>query len=305
MNDFLEAPTAQDAPKQTSSVPWTARVEYKSGKTPQGFAAAALPEQVNAGFSYYDKEAKQRVFLGAFTATIIAMTSGVQGTVPDGDRYINYWSNLVFDTRDQLIEVSRSGDPVVKVATGIYNQMKEDLPDGVGYCKVAICYIHETMQFASFNLTSALEHSIKEAIGTATGKKAGQINLFNLFELSTRFWAFRFGSTFQKRTKDGYIWQDKGDMFFYPVLTAGIVTAEKFDFLPSLRSDVDTYVEGYQHKLNRAIPDGSQAPISALPRSLQASPTAPPANGFESLVEPMGAITDLGVGEGETDSLPF
>jgi len=295
MNDFLETPTAQDAPKQQSNVPWTARVEYKSGKVPEGFAAAAIPDQAKAGFSYFDKEAKQRVSLGAFTATIVAMTSGVHGTVPDGDRYINYWSNLVFDTRDQLIEVSRSGDPVVKIATGIYNKMKQDLPDGVGYCKVAICYIHETMQFSSFNLTSALEHSIKEAIGTATGKKAGQINLFNLFELSTRFWAFRFNGAFEKRTKDGYHWQDKGDMFFYPVLTAGIVTAEKFDFLPGLRLDVEAYVDVFQRKLGIA---------SKPAQSEKQSYTEPPANGFENLVEPMGAITDWGVGEGETVDFP-
>ena len=46
-------------------------------------------------------------------------------------------------------------------------------------------------------------------------------------------------------------------------------------------------------------------PISAPARSFTQSHTAPPANGFESLVEPMGAITDFGVGEGEPDSLPF
>jgi len=38
--------------------------------------------------------------------------------------------------------------------------------------------------------------------------------------------------------------------------------------------------------------------------SFTPSPTAPPANGFENLVEPLGAITDLGVGEDGLD-LPF
>lgn len=310
MTDFFQDPTQADAPKQTSTIPWQFKVDYKSGKTPEGFAKKAIPEDVNAGFSYYDKEQKQKFQLGKFTATIVAMTSGISGTVPDGDRYRNYWSNLVFDSRDQIIEVStHNGDGFEKVAHGIYNDIKATLPNGVGYCKVAICWIHETAQFVSIQLSSSLEQAIKEAISEKTKQRTSAINLFNLFELSNRFWAFRFSGEFSKRQKDGAIWSEKGDMFFYPTLSAGIVTTESFDFLPELRKQVESYVESFQQKFTKSLPGPDKMPQTEpsfdepiyVPRPLPHPDTVFSNNPATSA--PFDAGNDPGANE--IDSLPF
>jgi len=102
-----------------------------------------------------------------------------------------------------------------------------------------------------------------------------------------------------------------------------IYDARKSDFLFSYgakREDADDVFEQLPQPTPSARPVSAQqdqgetfTPSPTAPSAndyfasgaFTPSHTAPPANGFESLVEPMGAITDLGVGEGETDSLPF
>lgn len=247
MNDFFEKPTAEDAPKGSASYPWTKFVEYKSGKTPQGFANAATPGQVNAGFSYYDKDKAETVHIGKMAASIIAVLSGVQGTVPDGTRYLNYYSNLVQDTRTQTIDVRLGyGENSVVIASGIYNEFKSALPQGVGYSKYAILYLHDTQDCVAVRLTAGLETALQEAIAAETKQKQNRVNLFDIFQITGRFWAFRFSGSFTKRTKDGAEWAGHGDMFFYPELKAGIVTADKFPDLLTLQAAVESYVEGWQ-----------------------------------------------------------
>jgi len=248
MSDFLQKPDAEDAPKSSSQAPWLKKIEYRSGKTPEGFAAAALPEQVKAGFIYYDKDQKATFQLTGFTASIVAILSGVSGTVPAGNnRYDNYWSSLVMDTRTQGLNVYLgSGDNRVTIASGIYNTFKADLPDGVGYMKFAVCFLHETNECVLMELTASFENSIKEAIAAQTGQNPAKINVFNLFELSSKFWAVRFSGSFTKRTRDGVAWNGKGDMFFYPSLVAGVVMAEKFPMLSEISEQVTAYVDAGQ-----------------------------------------------------------
>lgn len=247
MEDFLQKPEHGDAPTSKSSAPWTKKVQYRSGKTPEGFAAQANPEQVKAGFTFYDKDQKVNLQLTGFTASLVAILSGVSGTVPNGSRYDNYWSSLVSDTRDQQLSVFLgSGDNRVTIAKGIYNQFKADLPEGVGYMKFAVVYIHETKECALFEMTAAFENSIKEAIAAQTGQNPSKINVFNLFELSSKFWAVRFSGSFTKRTRDGVGWNGKGDMFFYPHLDAGVVLAEKFPVLSEISEQVTAYIQAGQ-----------------------------------------------------------
>lgn len=272
MNDFFEKPTPEDAPKGGSSYPWTKFLEYKSGKTPKSFAAAATPNDVNAGFSYYDKDAAQTVHLDKMAASIVAVLSGVQGTVPDGTRYNNYYSNLVQDTRTQQIEVRLGyGEQSVIVASGIYNEFKSELPQGVGYSKYAIVYLHDTGECMALRLTAGLETALQEAIAAETGQKPNRVNLFDLFQISGRFWAFRFSGVFTKRTKDGLEWSVEGDMFFYPVLKAGIVTSERFPNLVELQDAVSKYVDAWQAE--KATKTGEQR--KEQPAQAQAQPAAP------------------------------
>jgi len=278
MSDFLQKPEADDAPKSSSEAPWVKRVEYRSGKTPEGFAAAALPEQVKAGFTYYDKDQKANFQLTGFTASIVAILSGVSGTVPSGNnRYDNYWSSLVEDTRTQGINVYLgSGDNRVTIASGIYNTFKADLPDGVGYMKFAVCYLHETNECVLMELTASFENSIKEAIAAQTGQNPAKINVFNLFELSSKFWAIRFAGSFTKRTRDGIAWNGKGDMFFYPSLVAGVVLTEKFPMLAEISAQVTAYVDAGQKFVSGAQNQANQPSAT----NVQATPSRPPQTGF-------------------------
>jgi hypothetical protein len=249
MTSDFEQPTAQDIPTRSSTdVPWKKRIDYKSGKVPQGFAADAEPEKVNAGFSYYDKEASAKFQIGNFTASIVAMTFGVSGTVPDGKYYVNYFSNLVFDTRTQPIEVfhfMKSGDEWKKhvIASGFYSDFKDSLPDGVGYCKVLICWIHETNELVSINVSSQVETSLKEAIAESTASSISKINIFKIAEKDDRFWAIKFTGQFSKRTRDGKAWVGQGDMFFNPSFLAKVATAEKFPVLAEMKQSVKEYIE--------------------------------------------------------------
>lgn len=306
MEDFLQKPEATDAPSASSTAPWTKRINYKSGKTPEGFAATAEPEQVKAGFTYYDKDQGAKFQVTGFTASIVAILSGVSGTVPNGTRYDNYWSSLVQDTRSQKLSVYLgSGDNKVVIASGIYNDFKAGLPDGVGYTKTAVCYIHETKECVLIELSAAVENVIKEAIANETGQNPARINLFNLFELSTKFWAIRFKGAFSKRTREGVAWSGKGDMFFYPQLQAGVVSTEQFPILLQISTEVDKYVESGQRYLSQ----GQQAQTTNHEQPSQsASNFAPPvkapalssANNFPTEAPP--AWTEVA---GDGDDLPF
>lgn len=296
MEDFLQKPEAADAPTSSGNAPWTKRINYKSGKTPEGFAANAEPEQVKAGFTYYDKDQKATFQVTSFTASIVAILSGVSGTVPNGARYDNYWSSLVQDTRSQKLSVYLgSGDNRVVIASGIYNQFKASLPDGVGYTKTAVCYIHETQECVLIELSAAVENAIKESIASHTGQNPARINLFNLFELSSRFWAVRFSGSFTKRNREGGAWNGKGDMFFYPQFQAGVVLAEKFPILTQISNDVDTYVESGQRYLNQAGGGAAQS---------QPAASAPSTSGTSDFDWPTDT-TNHYQGAQVGDSLPF
>jgi hypothetical protein len=331
MEDFLQKPEHGDSPSSKSTAPWTKKVQYRSGKTPEGFAAQAEPEQVKAGFTFYDKEQKVNLQLTGFTASIVAILSGVSGTVPNGSRYDNYWSSLVSDTRDQKLTVFLgSGDNRVTVASGIYNRFKAELPEGVDYRKFAVMYIHETKECALFEMTAAFENAVKEAIAAQTGQNPAKINVFNLFELSTKFWAVRFSGAFTKRTRDGVGWNGKGDMFFYPHLDAGVVLAEKFPVLAEMKQAVKEYIEASEEmvwkaaKKDKPTPTPLPHPDTVLQRAihgLQDDPeeledrqarSVPPNYNSEPFAEPIAVAfptdappVDHAVGALPGDDLPF
>ncbi len=253
--DFqFEKPTAEDAPK-TISKPWAVKLEYRSGKTPEAYADQATPEKAKAGFTFYRSETAEKGYLPPFKCALLGVYSGVSGAVPNGTRFDNYWSNFVKDTRTDTIRVQLgSGENSVTVAEGLYNSFKADLPTGVTYTKYAVVYIFETREVAALEISASFETALKESIGAEMNRKPEQVNLFNLFELSTRFWGFGFDGQFTERQKDGKPYEGKGDMFYYPVLTCGIVTAEKFHQLPELAAQAGAYIDAYQLRLKSGSP---------------------------------------------------
>lgn len=258
--DFqFEKPTAEDAPK-TISKPWAVKLEYRSGKTPEAYADQATPEKAKAGFTFYRKETSERGYLSPFKCALLGVYSGVSGAVPNGSRFDNYWSNFVRDTRtDTLVVKLGSGENSVTIAEGLYNDFKHELPSGVTYTKYAIVYVFETKELAALEISASLETALKESIGAQLSRKPKQVNLFNLFELVNRFWGFGFAGRFTMRQKDGAGWDGKGDMFFYPELTAGIVTSDMVPVLPELAQQVSDYIDATQEYFSKVKKDSASA----------------------------------------------
>jgi hypothetical protein len=244
--DFeFEKPNSEDAPK-TIGKPWTVKLEYRSGKTPEAYVDQATPEKAKAGFTYYRPESGEKGYLGPFKCALLGVYSGVSGAIPNGTRFDNYWSNFVKDTRTDIIRVQLgSKENAVTIAEGIYNDFKHTLPTGVSYTKFAIVYIFATQEVATLELSASLELALKEAIAAETGKKPHQINLFNLFELVNRFWGFAFTGRFTARQKDGLNWDGKGEMYYYPELKTGIVTSDNFPQLPAITQDISDYIDSF------------------------------------------------------------
>ena len=254
MSEFqYEQPT--EAPTSQSSAPYTKYLQYKSGKTPAGFAKAATPDQVNAGFSFYDKEAKQSVKVENFTACVVAVLSGVSGTVKDGDYYNRYYSNLIFDTRTDLLSVRMFGIDKVQFS-GKYADFKNALPQGVGYTLFFVAYIPELKEVVAIELTTGLQSAIVRAIAEQTGAQQSKIKLFNLNDLSTKFWCFRFSGEFEKRDNKGNDWSGTGEMYFMPKIQVLTLTTQKaaqqVEFLSGIADEVRDYVSTIQGKLRGA-----------------------------------------------------
>ena len=250
--DFdFQKPTSEDAPK-TIGKPWTVKLEYRSGKTPEAYVDQATPEKAKAGFTYYRPESGEKGYFGPFKCALLGVYSGVSGAIPNGTRFDNYWSNFVKDTRTDIIRVQLgSKENAVTIAEGIYNDFKTTLPTGVSYTKFAVVYIFATHEVATLELSASLELALKEAIAAETGKKPHQINLFNLFELVNRFWGFAFTGRFTARQKDGLNWDGKGEMYYYPELKTGIVTSDNFPQLPVIAQDISDYIDSTQEYFSK------------------------------------------------------
>ena len=268
MQDF-EQPT--HAPVSSgNSRPWNFRLEYKSGKTPEGFASAALPEQVSAGFSYYDKEAGQTSRKESFTFFVVACLSGISGVTKDGDRYNNYYSTLVYDTRTQPMSVWMQGIER-PIETGFYSELKPKMPQGVRFTQVLICYDMDSKQLIALNLTVGLAMQIQRAIGTACNTPANKISLFSLCDLSTEFWGLRFEGKFEKRTKEGDAWNGKGEMYFMPELRAGVVSLAKN---PQLIDELNQYADGVKEYVTANVERILQAQNTPAPSGPTTTPAA-------------------------------
>ena len=254
MNFQTEVPTAPP-PTQTSSYPWKHRVKYKSGKVQQSFAAQATPEQVNAGFSYYDSEAKQDVKLEAFKAVVVASLAGVFGVVKDAnDKYYNYYSNLVKDTKTDLITVRMQGVEKPQLH-GIYKEdIKPNLPSGVSYTQVLVSYVPSLGEFVTINLTVGLQQHLINAIASATGVPAAKLNLYGLCDLSSQYWGFAFSGNFVKVDKNGALYNGNGDLYFMPEVTAFVInekpeTEKQFTLLNDGANAVSSYITEEQIKM--------------------------------------------------------
>lgn len=223
-------------PEQNSR-PYTGYLEYRSGKTPASFAAQATPDQVSAGFSYYDKDANSRIGLTAFRAIIVGQAFGVAGVTKLGDRFTNYYSNLVADTRTDPMRVFIRGINFPQYS-GLYKDIKPALPQGVGFQHYLCVYIPETDQLMLVSLTMALSEHIRECIAESASRALGRklptsrVNMFGLCDLSQSFYMLKFTGQFVKKNKENQLWNNNGEMYFLPdVEVKSVVGDEQIKFL--------------------------------------------------------------------------
>jgi len=223
-------------PEQNSR-PYTGYLEYRSGKTPASFAAQATPDQVSAGFSYYDKDANSRISLTAFRAIIVGQAFGVAGVTKLGDRFTNYYSNLVADTRTDPMRVFIRGINFPQYS-GLYKDIKPALPQGVGFQHYLCVYIPETDQLMLVSLTMALSEHIRECIAESASRALGRklpssrVNMFGLCDLSQSFYMLKFTGNFVKKNKENQPWNNNGEMYFLPdVEVKSVVGDEQIKFL--------------------------------------------------------------------------
>lgn len=294
MSNQFDAPTA---PPQSNAVtaPWDFRLNFKSGKTQEGYAQIATPEMAKAGFTYYDKDAAQNYKLEQlFTGIVVAVLAGVQGVTQEGDRYLNYYSNLVKDTSTDALQVRVSGIDKIQ-HQGLYADFKSHLPQGVGFTQVFIVYAVEQKKYFALSLTVGLQNHLKRAIGKATGTKPEKVSLFGLCDLTTKYWGFKFDGKMSKYDKDGNTWQGKGEMYFYPDCTCFTInkkaeTADWFELLGAASEKVSEYLSRSQE---RAWKPTDQKEVS---QDLNFPTTEPPISNAVQVEVPA---------DQHTDDLPF
>ena len=228
--DFRET-DAVELPEQNTR-PYSGFLEYKSGKTPATFAASATPEQVGCGFSYYDKDSNTRHSLTSFRAIIIGQAFGVAGVTKLGDRFTNYYSNLVSDTRTDPMRVFIRGINFPQYS-GLYKDIKPALPQGVGFQHYLCVYIPELDDMKLISLTMALSEHIRSSIADSASKALGKnvppsrVNMFGLCDLSSAYYMLKFTGGYVKKNKENAIWNGAAEMYFLPELQVKTVNGEE------------------------------------------------------------------------------
>jgi len=324
----------------TSPLRGAPKIEYKAGKLETAsvkmyFAGKMDAEYLTQGFSYYDQEQKVRVALPSFTAYVLGV---YYGSFSDGGQKgdIRYISNLVNDTRTDVVQCSYFVDgqrqtlAVGNYKTAIAPKFLE-MGRKSSYTKVIVAYVAEMKQVCAFHLNATAEAGFLKAIATARNIKEYSANLFGMSEKADEVWVFQYAgesepvvfapSDARNMPPTVPATGDAHTLFFQPVFSnAGVITTgthpEKVASVRAMTNELSDYIASEQLFFKGQIGEKESAPQPApetayspandyfAARSFTPSHTAPAANGFENLVEPLGAITDLGVGEDGLD-LPF
>lgn len=271
MNNYFDAPPEGATPTSGGERPL--HIQYKSGKIPQTFAASAVPNWVEnqvangqIGFSYFDKESRQKVSMPKMTFVILEVYAGVTGY--DGQS-VNYWSNRVLDTRYETLRVYASNHQG-PIASGIYSQIQSLLPDGAKYTKFALAYCIELDRVVEIELSANCERGMKKGIADAeikTGRNTKWEKVFILgLAQNDHLWGFILNG-YARVDREGNDYSGKGDLFFEPVFHAGILNPIKQPELHSKCVDLQlderarhkAYREKYAQQEQAAVP-ASTAP---------------------------------------------
>lgn len=258
-------------------------INYKAGKMDSAsvkmfFAGKMDQEFLSQGFWYYDREAKQKVPLPKFTAYVIGVYFGSFSNGKEkGD--INYTSNLVVDTRHDVIQSSyfinreRHTFAIGNYSLDIAPRFKE-LGRGSSYQKVLVAYVPELKQVCKFFLNATAEAGLVKTIARARRVEEWKSSLYGLSDLETEVWVFEFGGEFEpvvftpndaKRMPATVpATKDSPAMYFQPIFNGGVLRAdnaaqaEKVTFVQSQWREVVDYLASEQDYFKGVIGEVSK-----------------------------------------------
>ena len=308
---MFEKPSEQVTGKGGVQSPIKYWVDYRPGKIPQQFGKQFNPlTDEKIGFAYWDKEAAQKVKLTTWTGWFIGLFSQVGGTAQQGSTWVNYNTNLVADTRTDIMSLRTQGGS--ELVRGTYQEVKAWLsgyPElaGVKYQKIMVAYVDELQCVCAFHLSQKFEAGLRAAVAAASNTTPAKINLFNLGALTSETWGFNFSNEFKPVDRDGEAYAGKGELSFMPTLSAGVIKingkhAGKFNMLADLTSLTTLYVEGAQAHFSQ---QKVQTPTQQT--NVQHTPTSQPTGIFEAPVSPTqrSAQPQTQVWDAKNDDLPF
>lgn len=232
---FSQPTQEQAATAESSSGGYLRQIRYAAFKTPEAFAATAKNEVLvdamqksKLGFSYYDKEAKEAVPFGTtFSFVMLEVYSCIAGDNGEsGDGRVSFFSNRVKDTRTDTLRVFQSGKKGA-IAEGIYQDFKNNLPKGAGYQTVGVVLCLNDNTVYELPLTAALQRGLQHALADsarAAGQKNAKWEKMKILGLTDTdlIWGFNF-TKFEPETKEGLPYAGKGDLFFAPRFSCGIL----------------------------------------------------------------------------------
>lgn len=303
----FEAPS--HAPTGGGSInPVDIYAEFRSGKIP-AIAAKSVEVDDSIGFVYWDKTEKCRKKIQSATFWVVGVFAQVSGSVKVSEKeYNNYGSNLVKDTRTDIISVyDRDTNPKKEVTRGLYRDVKAFLQsagryEGVGYKKTLICYDSKTEQVMSIIISQKMEAAMIKAIAAISNSKPEKINLLSLDDISSEIWGLDFTGELEKVNTESKPYDGKGDMFFAPVFTAGVIRAggkynDLFSTVSQLQDTMSAYVQNSQQYLSNGKTEQKEFSYDGFEQ-----PTAPTAPAYTP--PPMPTV-ERGFDFDTTNDLPF
>jgi hypothetical protein len=228
MSDIFDAPEAQHFDNQNETV-YPLYVEYKAGKTPAAYVSYNTPEQLEqhrlqgkVGFSYYDHE-KQSTFVVNAPLTFAVLESYAAITGYDGN--YNYNSNRVKDSRSEPFRVYMRGAKSPSFV-GLYQQIKDSLPEGVGFHIHLVCYCIELERTIEIKLTKLLQAGIERAMSESAAKVGRRLQKVNFFSIADNdvINGFQWNGKFIPLDKDGNDLSANKDAYYTPAMHHGVIS---------------------------------------------------------------------------------
>lgn len=233
----FEKPNEADRGQQAGGLPQFRLLNYRSGKTPELAAkrytqetAGQYHESGDVGFSYYDKEAATNVPVKEGSFALLGSYWKLNTFTGADKNAIRYTSNMVLNIRDDRMTLYANGDKTLN--EGTYRELKEAGIWGAE-TKIGLYWLMQdvvTGKLYSMELTNTVKNGIKVAVLKAYGKPVSKMSidkegLFGLADSPDNFHVFTFvGITISDA--EGMPYQNKGDAYFAPIFSCGIMRRE-------------------------------------------------------------------------------